>query len=174
MELMRVGISACLLGQQVRFDGGHKRDPFLIETLGPYVEWVPVCPEVEMGLGTPREPLKLVRDGSSTRMIATRTGIDHTDAMNAWAAKRLEELARADLDGYVLKSKSPSCGLERVEVFRLNAENGSVRDGQGVFAAALLARLPLLPVEDEDRLSDPRLREKFIERLFAYRRLKTR
>ena len=159
MELIRVGISACLLGQEVRYDGGHKRDPVLTEVLGPFVEWVPVCPEVEMGLGTPREPMRLVRDGSSTRMVTIHTGIDHTDAMNAWSKKRLDELARADLDGYVLKSKSPSCGME-------------VESGPGLFAAALMSQMPGLPVEEEIRLSDARLRKHFIERLFAYHRLK--
>jgi uncharacterized protein YbgA (DUF1722 family)/uncharacterized protein YbbK (DUF523 family) len=167
---LRIGISACLLGQEVRFDGGHKRDRFLTEVLGPVVEWVPVCPEVELGLGTPRETLRLVRSESGVRMITTRTGIDHTDGMNAWAKRRLDELAREDLCGYVLKKDSPSCGMERVKVF--GAAGMPERRGRGLFAAALLERFPSLPVEEEGRLSDPRLRENFIERTFAYRRLK--
>jgi uncharacterized protein YbgA (DUF1722 family)/uncharacterized protein YbbK (DUF523 family) len=170
LELIRIGISACLLGQEVRFDGGHKRDHFLLEVLGPHVEYVPVCPEVEMGLGTPRETLRLVRVGDRLRMITTRTAIDHTDGMNAWSAKRLAELEREDLSGYVLKKDSPSCGMERVKTY---SEVGTpTRDGRGLFASALLARMPLLPVEEEGRLSDPTLRENFIERIFAYRRMK--
>jgi uncharacterized protein YbbK (DUF523 family) len=159
VELMRVGVSACLLGQEVRYDGGHKRHPVLIDVLGPRVEWVPVCPEVEIGLGTPREPMKLVRDGASRRLIAIESGTDHTAAMNQWAEKRLDELANADLDGYVVKSKSPSCGIEGVS-------------GPGVFAAALMKRLPLLPIEEERGLTDANLCLKFIERMAAYRRLR--
>jgi uncharacterized protein YbgA (DUF1722 family)/uncharacterized protein YbbK (DUF523 family) len=167
---LRIGISACLLGQEVRFDGGHKRDRFLTDVLGAVVEWVPVCPEVELGLGTPRETLRLVRSEKGVRMITTRTGIDHTDGMNAWADRRLDELAGEDLCGYVLKKDSPSCGRERVKVF--GAAGMPERQGRGLFAAALLERFPYLPVEEEGRLSDPRLRENFIERTFAYRRLK--
>ena len=167
---LRIGISACLLGQEVRFDGGHKRDRFLTDVLGAVVEWVPVCPEVELGLGTPRETLRLVRSEKGVRMITTRTGIDHTDGMNAWADRRLDELAGEDLCGYVLKKDSPSCGMERVKVF--GAAGMPERQGRGLFAAALLERFPYLPVEEEGRLSDPRLRENFIERTFAYRRLK--
>jgi uncharacterized protein YbgA (DUF1722 family)/uncharacterized protein YbbK (DUF523 family) len=166
---IRIGISACLLGQEVRFDGGHKRDAFLTEVLAPHVEWVPVCPEVEVGMGTPRETLRLVREDGRVRMITTRTAVDYTDAMDGWAAGRVDALAREDLDGYVLKKDSPSCGMERVKVY---GAAGAVRDGRGLFAAALLARLPLLPVEEEGRLCDPRLRENFVERVFAYRRLK--
>jgi uncharacterized protein YbbK (DUF523 family) len=172
---IRIGISSCLLGQEVRFDGGHKRDPFLTDTLGPQVEWVPVCPEVEMGLGTPRETLRLVRSAGSAhpfRMVTTRTAIDHTDAMNRWAVNRLEELAtdEPDLCGYVLKKDSPSCGMERVKTY---SERGMPeRNGRGLYATALMQRFPTLPVEEEGRLKDPRLRENFIERVFAYRRLK--
>jgi uncharacterized protein YbbK (DUF523 family)/uncharacterized protein YbgA (DUF1722 family) len=166
---IRIGISACLLGEEVRFDGGHKRDAFLTDILGPHVEFVPVCPEVEMGLGTPRETLRLVRQGPSVRMITTRTSIDHTDAMNRWASKRLDALDHEELSGYVLKKDSPSCGMERVKTY---AETETPRrDGRGLFAAALMERMPLLPVEEEGRLSDPVLRENFIERVFAYRRL---
>ncbi|MFL6278871.1 MAG: DUF523 domain-containing protein [Vicinamibacterales bacterium] len=167
---IRLGISACLLGHEVRFDGGHKRDHFLTDELGKHVAWVPVCPEVEVGMGTPREPLQLVRVGETTRMITTNTGIDHTDRMNAWARTRVELLVREDLDGYVLKSKSPSCGVWNVEVAR--TDGPSALDGRGLFASALLERFPLLPVEDERRLADPAVRENFIERVLAYRRLK--
>jgi uncharacterized protein YbgA (DUF1722 family)/uncharacterized protein YbbK (DUF523 family) len=172
---IRIGISACLLGQEVRFDGGHKRDTFLIDTLGAQVEFVSVCPEVEMGLGTPRETLRLIRtDDTATpvRMITTRTAIDHTDGMNQWSARRLAQLARdePDLCGYVLKKDSPSCGMERVKTY--GAGGSPERNGRGLFAAALMERFPTLPVEEEGRLNDPRLRENFIERVFAYRRLK--
>lgn len=169
---IRVAISACLLGHAVRYDGGHKRDAFLVETFGPHVEWVPVCPEIEVGLGTPRETMRLVGDGDETRLVTAKTAADHTDAMRRWAAHRLDALARLDLCGYVLKKDSPSCGMERVKVYR---RGGGVptRNGRGVFAAALIDRFPLLPVEEEGRLCDPRLRESFIERVFAYRRLRS-
>jgi uncharacterized protein YbgA (DUF1722 family)/uncharacterized protein YbbK (DUF523 family) len=165
---IRIGISACLLGDEVRFDGGHKRDRFLTDTLGPFVEWVKVCPEVEMGLGTPRETLRLVADDARLRLVTTRTQIDHTDGMNRWSAARVEELAHESLSGYVLKKDSPSCGMVRVKVYGLAMPE---RSGRGLFATALMGRFPNLPVEEEGRLSDPRLRENFIERVFAYRRL---
>jgi uncharacterized protein YbgA (DUF1722 family)/uncharacterized protein YbbK (DUF523 family) len=171
VERPRVGISACLLGDEVRFDGGHKRDPFLTDVLGPQVEWVRVCPEVEVGMGTPRETLRLVRDGDGpVRMMTTRTEVDHTGAMEHWSRRRLEELAREDLSGYVLKKDSPSCGMERVKVF--GRSSMPQRIGRGIFAAALLERFPHLPVEEEGRLSDPALRENFIERVFACHRLR--
>ena len=169
---IRIGISACLLGQEVRFDGGHKRDTFLTEVLGPHVEWVPVCPEVEVGMGTPRETLRLVRPNRSSnelRMITTRTAVDYTDRMNSWAARRVEELASEDLSGYVLKKDSPSCGMERVKVYPSTGMPD--RSGRGLFATTLKNRFGSLPVEEEGRLTDPRLRENFIERVFAYRRL---
>ena len=170
---IRIGISACLLGQEVRFDGGHKRDAFLADILGPHVEWVPVCPEVEVGMGTPREPVRLVRphrSSSGLLMITTRTNVDHTDRMNNWAVGRVDELAAEDLCGYVLKKDSPSCGLERVKVYPPNGM--PERTGRGLFATALKNHFASLPIEEEGRLSDPRLRENFIERVFAYRRLK--
>lgn len=170
MSPLRVGISACLLGQEVRFDGGHKRDSFLADALGPYVEWIPVCPEVEVGMGTPREPLQLVRDGERTRMVTAPSGIDYTDRMNHWARRRVAALAHEDLDGYVLKKNSPSCGMLEVRIF--DDSGRSSNDGQGLFAAVLTEEMPLLPVEEEGRLNDPRLREKFVMRLFVYRRLK--
>jgi len=168
---IRIGISACLLGQEVRYDGGHKRDSYLVDTFGRYVEWVPVCPEVEMGLGTPRETLRLVRINNDVRMVMTKTGVDHTDGMRAFAARRVSELARENLSGYVLKKNSPSCGMERVKVF--NAHGVPSKPGQGVFAEILLKHFPHLPVEEEGRLGDPHLRENFIERVFAYARLRS-
>ncbi len=165
---IRLGISTCLLGENVRFDGGHKQDLFLIKTLGRYVEWVPVCPEVEIGLGTPRESLRLVGDAEAPRLVAPKSGSDHTKTMRTWAQRRLEDLAALNLHGYVLKKDSPSCGLFRVRVY---GEKGMpARTGQGIFARELVIRLPLLPVEEEGRLHDMRLRENFIERIFAYYR----
>ena len=169
-EPIRLGISSCLLGEQVRFDGGHKRDPFLVETFGRFVEWVPVCPEVELGLGTPREALRLVRTADGIRMVNTRSGRDISDAMRAWAGKRAEALAKERLAGYVLKKDSPSCGMERVKIY---TDGGMPeKQGRGLFAEALMHRFPQLPVEEEGRLSDPRLRDNFVERVFAYVRLR--
>lgn len=167
---LRIGVSSCLLGENVRWDGGHKRDRFLTDELGPFVEWVPVCPEVEVGLGTPRPTLRLVRRGDDVRMVEPKSGLDHTDAMRAWARRRVRDLDREDLSGYVLKKDSPSCGMERVKVY--GAAGPGTRDGRGLFAEALLERFPHLPVEEEGRLGDPRLRENFVVRLFAYRRLR--
>jgi uncharacterized protein YbgA (DUF1722 family)/uncharacterized protein YbbK (DUF523 family) len=168
---LRVGISSCLLGAEVRYDGGHKRDRFLTDQLGPFVEWVPVCPEAELGMGIPREAVHLVRAGKRLRMVGTRSGRDWTDAMEAFSLARVRALAKLELCGYVLKKDSPSCGMERV---RVRDGSGPVRrDGRGLFAAALLAALPALPVEEEGRLQDPALRENWIERVFAYRRLRS-
>ena len=169
---IRVGISACLLGQRVRWDGGHKSDPFLTGMLGPYVEWVPVCPEVEVGLPVPRDTLRLVRRGGEVRMVMPRSGADHTEAMRAYAARTVRALEERDLCGFVLKKDSPSCGMARVKVY--GEDGGSpARDGRGLFAEELLRRMPHLPVEEEGRLTDRRLRENFVERLFAFRRLKS-
>jgi uncharacterized protein YbgA (DUF1722 family)/uncharacterized protein YbbK (DUF523 family) len=169
MSKLRIGISSCLLGDEVRFDGGHKRDSFLTGTLAPFVEWVRVCPEVEIGLGVPRETLRFVRAGDDTRMITTRSGIDHTAKMRTYAARRTKQLGAMGLRGYVLKKDSPSCGMERVKVY----ENGAAaRTGVGTYAEVLKARFPTLPIEEEGRLCDPVLRENFIERVFAYDRLR--
>jgi uncharacterized protein YbgA (DUF1722 family)/uncharacterized protein YbbK (DUF523 family) len=167
---IRIGISACLLGQKVRFDGGHKCDPFLTGTFARYVEWVPVCPEAECGLGTPRESMRLVRVSDDVRLLTVRTGVDLTQRMDTFVRTRAAALTSDDLCGFVLKKDSPSCGLERVKVYD---PNGSpARSGRGLFAAALAQELPDLPMEEEGRLSDPRLRENFIERVFAYSRLR--
>lgn len=165
----RLGVSSCLLGERVRYDGGHKKDDFLTELLARFVELVPVCPEVELGLGTPREPIRLQRDGDLVRLVAPKSGKDHTEPMRRFAERRVRALARLDLCGYVLKKDSPSCGMERVRVWGGRMPS---RDGRGAFAAVLMAELPLLPVEEEGRLRDPGLRESFVERVFAYRRLK--
>jgi uncharacterized protein YbgA (DUF1722 family)/uncharacterized protein YbbK (DUF523 family) len=168
---IRIGISSCLLGCKVRFDGGHKRDDFLVGTFGRWVEWLPVCPEVEIGMGTPRESIRLVREGGEGRLVAPKSGRDWTAEMREYAARRTAALEGAELCGYVLKKDSPSCGMERVKVHRTGAMPH--KDGRGVFAEALLARFPNLPVEEEGRLSDPHLRDNFVERVFAYRRLRT-
>jgi len=168
---IRIGVSACLLGQEVRYDGGHKRDPFLVETFGRYVEWVHVCPEVEIGLGTPRDPIRLERAGRDVRLVNPKTGTDLTRKMRTYAARRLAALEDQDLCGYILKKDSPSCGLERVRVH--DGRGMPSRNGRGLFAAALLRRCPNLPVEEEGRLNDPRIRENFVERVFAYRRLRS-
>lgn len=165
----RIGISACLLGQEVRFDGGHKRDRFLTDTFGRFVEWVPVCPEVEAGFGTPREAMRLVDVDGRLRLVTVKTARDVTDRLERYARRRVEELAGERLCGYVLKKDSPSCGLTRVKVYDRTVPS---RTGVGLFAAALRARLPFLPVEDEGRLLDPRIRDNFVERVFAYQRLR--
>jgi uncharacterized protein YbgA (DUF1722 family)/uncharacterized protein YbbK (DUF523 family) len=167
---IRIGVSSCLLGQSVRYDGGHKRDDFVAGPLAAFVTFVPVCPEVELGMGIPRPPIRLVRAGGEVRLVEPRTGADHTAAMRRWAEARIAELEAEDLCGYVLKKDSPSCGMERVKVYR--AQGPGARDGTGLFAEALMRRLPLLPVEEEGRLRDPGLRENFVERVFAYRRLR--
>jgi uncharacterized protein YbgA (DUF1722 family)/uncharacterized protein YbbK (DUF523 family) len=165
----RLGVSSCLLGNEVRFDGGHKRDRFLTDLLGEFVEWVPVCPEVESGLGTPRPAMRLVRREAGVRMLEIRSGRDHTAAVKRFSERRLRALRALELSGYVLKKDSPSCGMTHVKVY---GEKGRPkRDGRGLFAAALMEACPNLPIEDEGRLHDAALRENFIERVFAYRRL---
>jgi uncharacterized protein YbgA (DUF1722 family)/uncharacterized protein YbbK (DUF523 family) len=166
---IRIGVSQCLLGENVRFDGGHKRDPFITDFLGRFVEYVPVCPEAEVGMGIPREPIRLVRREDDVRLVTVKTGIDHTDAMRTYAEKKASALAKLDLSGYVLKKDSPSCGLERVKVY--DAHLSPTKTGRGTFATVLCERLPFLPIEEEGRLNDPRLRENFVERVFAYRRI---
>jgi len=167
---IRIGISACLLGESVRFDGGHKRDPFLTDTFGSFVEWVPVCPEVECGFGTPREPMRLVRVDDDVRLLTVKTAIDLTDRLEQYARRRVAQLEAEDLCGYVLKKDSPSCGMERVKVY--GGHGAPDKSGRGLFAASLMERFPALPVEEEGRLSDPRLRDNFVERVFAYWRLR--
>jgi uncharacterized protein YbgA (DUF1722 family)/uncharacterized protein YbbK (DUF523 family) len=167
-ERIRLGISMCLLGENVRYDGGHKLDRFLTGTLGQFVSYVPVCPEVECGLGIPRESLRLVGDPEAPRLVTTRTSIDHTEQMVAWAKKRVVELEKEGLCGFIFKSKSPSSGMERVRVY--NEKGMPAKNGVGVFARIFMEHFPLIPVEDEGRLHDPVLRENFIERLFTLKR----
>ena len=166
---IRVGISACLLGEKVRYDGGHKRDPDLLRDLGRHFEWVPVCPEVELGLGTPRPPLRLEGDPRAPRLVFVESREEITTLMRDWSRRRLDALAAADLCGFVLKRDSPSCGLERVEVHGDGGERPR-RTGTGLFAAALRERFPRMPLEEGERLRDRSAREGFVERVLAYRR----
>ncbi len=167
-EPFLLGVSSCLLGARVRFDGQHKRDPFVVDLLGPYVQWKSICPEVEIGLGTPRESLRLVGDVDNPSLIANKSATDLTDTMNAYAKKKIDALRKFPLRGFILKKDSPSCGMERVRVY---SNNGMpARQGRGLFAAKLIDGFPMLPIEEEGRLHDPLLRENFIERIFAYDR----
>lgn len=165
MEKIKLGISTCLLGENVRYDGGHKLDQFLMNTLGQYVEYIPVCPEVECGLGVPRESMHLEGDPDSPRLVTTRTKQDMTDRMVQWARKRVVELEKEDLCGFIFKSNSPSSGMERVRVY--NEKGMPVKKGIGIFAGIFMDRFPLLPAEEEGRLHDPELRENFVERIFT-------
>jgi uncharacterized protein YbbK (DUF523 family) len=168
MEKIKLGISTCLLGENVRYDGGHKLDRFLTETLGQYVEYVPVCPEVECGLPVPRESMHLEGDPDSPHLVTIRTKQDLTERMIQWARKRVAGLEKEDLCGFIFKSDSPSSGMERVRVY--NKKGMPVKKGVGIFARIFMNHLPLLPVEDEGRLHDPKLRENFIERIFTLKR----
>ena len=166
--LPRLGISSCLLGEEVRFNGGHVRNQFLINALGPWVDWGMVFTEVGYGLGVPRYNLRLIGESSSPRLVMPGSGEDPTEGMSPWSRRRLEELRELDLDGFVLKTDSPSCGPFRVKVYDHNTVPS--RTGRGLFAAELAEAMPLLPFEDEGRLNDPHLRENFVERIFAHRR----
>ncbi|PKN75497.1 MAG: DUF1722 domain-containing protein [Candidatus Cloacimonetes bacterium HGW-Cloacimonetes-2] len=166
-----LGISTCLLGHKVRYDGGHKYDNWLVETLGKYVDYYPVCPEVECGLSVPREAMRLVGDAADPLLLTIKTGIDHTARMKDWASNKLEDLAKQDLCAFVFKSKSPSSGMERVKVYPAKGGAAS-KTGIGIFARAFMSAFPLLPVEEEGRLHDPILRENFIERIFVVWRFK--
>lgn len=167
-EKIKIGISRCLLGENVRYDGGHKLDHYLKETLGMHVDWVGVCPEVEYGLPVPREAMRLVGDPESPRLLTIRTKIDHTEGMKRWADKRLKELERKNLCGFIFKSRSPSSGIRGVKVY---GETGvTSKSSAGIFGGAFLKYFSLLPAEDDGRLQDPQLRENFIERIFVYRR----
>ena len=167
----RLGISQCLLGDTVRYDGGHKRDAFLTDVLAPFVEWLPVCPEVEAGLGTPREAMHLAGNPTAPQLLTIRTHLDLTSTLQDFSQRRVQELQESDLDGYIFKKSSPSCGVYRVKVYTEKGQPS--KQGTGIFSAAFQQAFPLLPVEEEGRLSDAPLRENFIERIFCYRRWKT-
>lgn len=165
---IKIGVSACLLGQPVRFDGSHKHDRYITGILGEYLEFVPVCPEVEAGFPIPRETFRLVGDPNAPRFMTTRGQVDHTERMTAWAERRVRELEKENLCGFIFKSDSPSSGLMRVKVY--NAKGMADKKGIGVFARAFTRHFPLLPVEEEGRLNDAGLREMFIEQIFALKR----
>ncbi len=165
---IRIGISRCLLGEAVRYDGGHKRDRFVTEVLSRHVEWVPICPEVEAGFGTPREAMRLVRDAKKPQLITVTTERNLTKPLTLYTGQKLETLAQVHLSGYIFKKDSPSCGIERVKLF--NPQGMPSRAGVGLFARAFSERFPLVPIEDEGRLCDPVLRDNFIERVFCYHR----
>lgn len=165
---VKIGISACLLGEHVRYDGGHKRDYYLTDTLGKYAEWVPVCPEVECGLPVPREAMRLTGDPADPRLTTRMSNIDHTDMMKRWIKGKLPALEREELCGFIFKSRSPSSGLRGVKVY--GPSGTSVRSGSGIFARSFVDRFPFIPAEDDGRLHSPLLRENFIERVFVFNR----
>jgi uncharacterized protein YbgA (DUF1722 family)/uncharacterized protein YbbK (DUF523 family) len=165
---IKIGVSSCLLGNNVRYNGGHAHDRFITGTLGEFVEFVPVCPEVECGLGIPRLTMHLKGDVDNPRLVTTKTGEDHTERMVSWAKKRLEELANENLCGFIFKKNSPSSGMARVKVF--NDKGQPDNKGSGIFAGMFMRRFPLIPVEEDGRLNDPILRENFIEQMFTLKR----
>ncbi len=168
MDKIKMGISRCLLGENVRYDGGHQHDRYLTDTLGNYFEYIPVCPEVEYGLPIPREALRLVGKPENARLVTIKTGIDHTDGMLEWAYGKLKELEKENLCGFVFKSKSPSSGMRAVKVY--GPSGMPLHKGVGIFAGAFMKQFPILPVEEDGRLHDSALRENFIERVFVYKR----
>lgn len=163
-----VGISACLLGEAVRYDGSSKLDHYLRDVLGNCVEFVPVCPEAESGMGVPREAMRLVKTGKTVRLITTNTEVDQTAKLTGWMHGKLSALNNLPLCGYVLKARSPSCGPGKVRVY--NRDGGTGKNGTGLFARGLTEQFPFLPVEDEGSLNDSPRRENFIERIFAMHR----
>ena len=161
MEKIKLGISACLLGENVRYDGVHKLDSFLKDSLGKYVDYVPVCPEGECGLGAPRESMRLEGDPENPRLVTTHSKQDRTDLLVEWARKRVVELEAENLCGFIFKSDSPSCGIKRVKVY--NEKCMSVDAGVGIFAKIFIKHFPFLPMEDEESLHDLGLRKNFID-----------
>lgn len=165
---IKLGISTCLLGEKVRYDGGHSHDRFLTQTLGQFVEYLPVCPETECGMPIPREALRLEGPSDDPRLMTRKTRLDKTDQMKTWIRNRLDELSEENLCGFIFKSKSPSSGLYRIKVY---GDDGRVRkNGTGLFAKALTQTFPRIPVEEAGRLNDPKLRENFIENIFTLQR----
>jgi uncharacterized protein YbgA (DUF1722 family)/uncharacterized protein YbbK (DUF523 family) len=167
-EKINIGISSCLLGNKVRYDGGHSHDRFLTRTLGLFANYVPVCPEVECGMPIPREAVRLVGDSVYPRLVTQKTGVDKTAMMQNWIGPKLAELEKENLCGFIFKSKSPSSGLYRIRVY---GDDGKVRkNGTGLFAGAFTKAFPRIPVEEAGRLNDPGIREHFIESLFSLKR----
>jgi uncharacterized protein YbgA (DUF1722 family)/uncharacterized protein YbbK (DUF523 family) len=168
MEKVKIGISACLTGKKVRYDGSGKQDHYITDTLGQYFDFMPVCPEVEYGLPVPREPMHLAGVPENPRLVTIRTGIDHTEGMKKWAGERLRELDKQKLCGFIFKSRSPSSGMKGVKVY--DEKGAPHASGVGIFAAAFMKKFPLIPVIDEGRLNDPGLREAFVEKVFVFHR----
>ena len=168
-DTITIGVSSCLLGEHVRYDGGHKHDRYITDTLGRWFRFLPVCPEVGCGLPVPRESMRLEGDPAAPRLVTGRSRIDQTDRMLTYCQAKVKELEGADLCGFIFKKDSPSSGLFRIKVYH---EHGATKNGSGLFAAAVARHFPLLPMEEEGRLNDPDLRENFIERVFSYRRWK--
>lgn len=162
-------MSSCVIGEEVRYNGGHSRQRYLTDILARFVEYVPVCPEVEVGMGVPRPTIRIVELGDRLHLVDPKNDIDWTSAMNRFSRRRASELAEENLCGFILKKDSPTCGLQRVKVY---TESTVRKDGQGLFATVLTERFPFLPIEEEGRLNDAAIRENFIERVFAYARLK--
>jgi uncharacterized protein YbgA (DUF1722 family)/uncharacterized protein YbbK (DUF523 family) len=167
MEKIKLGISSCLLGESVRYDGNHKHDRYITDTLGLFFEFEAVCPEVECGLTIPREAMRLVGDPQAPRLMTIKSQIDYTDQMNEWIEQKLAALAALPLAGFIFKTRSPSSGMVDAKIY--SAKGVVVKKGPGLFARAFMAHFPLIPVIDEGRLSNPVLRENFIERVFLFR-----
>lgn len=168
LKPIKIGISSCLLGNMVRYDGNHSHDPFLTQTLGLFTEYIPVCPEVECGMSIPREAIRLVGDPENPRLVSNENNIDKTEAMKTWAEGKLKALEKDNLCGFIFKSKSPSCGLYRIKVY--GGKGGFSKTGTGIFARAFTEKFPRVPVEESGRLQDPKLRENFIENIFSLQR----
>lgn len=160
-----VGVSACLLGEKVRYDGGHRHDGNITGALGSFFVFVPLCPEVECGMPIPREPMRLEGDSAKPRLMTVESRIDKTEDMTSFCRARIGELEKETLCGFIFKARSPSCGLSGVSVHNNGKPSGT---GRGLFAAALVERLPSLPVEEETGLNDPAALDKFIERVLTY------
>lgn len=161
----KLGISACLLGMKVRYDGGHSYDQFIVSTLSGVVNFVPLCPESEAGMGTPREPMRLVGDPEAPRLLTVNSRIDHTGRLFEWAAARVVALEAEGLCGFIFKSGSPTSGMRGVRVYDRQGRPSS--EGVGVFARAFMEHFPLLPVIDDTGFHDSEKREKFIERILG-------
>lgn len=170
MNKIKIGISACLLGEKVRYNGGHTQDRFITDTLSEFFEYQPFCPEVAIGLGVPRETMRLVKTDQGIRSIMPKTGGDYTEQLSAYADEVIPTLDQ--ISGYVLKSKSPSCGMERVKVYDEKGMPSDVK-GVGIYAERLQEKMPDLPIEEEGRLHDPLLKENFIKRVFVYHEWQT-
>ncbi|MBH0187735.1 MAG: DUF1722 domain-containing protein [Nitrospira sp.] len=165
---IRLGISRCLLGDAVRYDGGHKHDRYLAEVLSRVIEWVPVCPEVEAGLGTPREPMQLVGTVGRAKLLTLTTRQDRTNMLESFSHRRISELKSMNLSGYVFKARSPSCGVEQVPLY--DRDGNVTPGGTGLFAQLFRNEFPLIPVTDEGHLADPISRQHFLEQVFGYSR----